>query len=979
MGNKITYYQDSIQTDSRLEALSTSDRKKIAMGFNVIMYNNGQQKFGSIVYHTPSPYQNQTEAIYFKGPPGSGKSWAAYALAGQSFFAENRTWIVLDTKFSVTRETPIYVKINGLEKIVTIGELVDYYLPCNDMYSMVASITDPIEILSVNHKHQIQWMPVKSVSKHKSPEELLRITTRGNRKVTATAGHSFLTLKNGKYTSIKGSDLKIGDHLPMSGFIPSTNELREITVTNFLDNDKIIDYDLINSTINNMQNYQVAQAYNKSGLNTISYGGFIRYVWEERTSPEGYFKYVTDNHSKSTPFPKKLALTELFGFFCGMFLAEGYASDKKGQRHITITNYTKENLDKVKEWLDELHIKWTSMKDHGKEKAIVVSSIVLSKLFIKWFGNEKNVTNSVTKHVPDWFFNTNLDFIRGVLDGYMSGDGHIRPLPRHDISFSTISKQLLEDITRLFLKFNISVNLSQFKSQYCGSIYTSDLCKFKQIGFTDPAKKERLEQYQNFHGWDSKHLVDIKRLFTGIGWRNVKGSLRNRVKSSNDYISIGNALEIYDDLNRVRPSAAKELLEMINGDIWWDEIKSIEHLCPESDYVYDLQIDETENFMLANGLIVHNSYLGNNRPNLRMLRDLNAFGLDPLGIPGTSIDIIAPQYYVEGLTPSEIHDTWVTDYYRVPLRFCSMRIITELTKLNDKASYAGSFESRFRDLLIRTNNRPRIQDLTDMLNEIVAEPEMRRFSWIYGMVAAKIIEISRWTLDDSANEWSAVGNALLNAVADGQRAGHPVGRWVVFTLAHSDHPEDYMNLAIVSCVLTEISAFAKFARMHNLPIKLGVIMDELHTYVRNKNASTREAIHDLLFAWGRTSGILRLFLTQKDEQLDKVFRDDITKIASIGSYQTIFSCYSVPEPGRASYLNRLEPSRNAPGMPYYLQEVKLCPPLFDVESSEPDDEKWLKKMEQLHNSKPKQKMQYAEYYSGIYQQPVLTEADFVVF
>lgn len=262
------------------------------------------------------------------------------------------------------------------------------------------------------------------------------------------------------------------------------------------------------------------------------------------------------------------------------------------------------------------------------------------------------------------------------------------------------------------------------------------------------------------------------------------------------------------------------------------------------------------------------SFIGNNRGNFEFEKEIKSYYGRVLGIPGDQIDVIAPQYYVEGLSPQEIRDTWVTDYYRVPLRFCTLPVMFELTKMNKKAGYAGSFDQRFKDLLIRTSNRPKLSDVFDMLRDIANDPAMKRMKWVYDMMIRKIQEVARWTIDDGSDkkhpergEWSAITECLFRAVKESQETGKPRARWIVFTLGHSEHPEDDMNLALVSCVLTEIYAFAKFARMHNLPISLGVMMDELHTYVRNKDASTRAAIHDLLFAWGRTSRVQRLFLS----------------------------------------------------------------------------------------------------------------------
>ena len=105
------------------------------------------------------------------------------------------------------------------------------------------------------------------------------------------------------------------------------------------------------------------------------------------------------------------------------------------------------------------------------------------------------------------------------------------------------------------------------------------------------------------------------------------------------------AKKIYHELKVLHPDRASRVKEMIDGNVWWDRIENIEMLEPTTNFVYDLQVDETENFMIANGIFTHNSFLGNHRPNLLFSEDIIPHGLPPCGIPGDRIRIIAPSYH----------------------------------------------------------------------------------------------------------------------------------------------------------------------------------------------------------------------------------------------------------------------------------------------------------------------------------------------
>jgi len=369
---------------------------------------------------------------------------------------------------------------------------------------------------------------------------------------------------------------------------------------------------------------------------------------------------------------------------------------------------------------------------------------------------------------------------------------------------------------------------------------------------------------------------------------------------------------------------------------------SIEKIPPTSEYVYDIQVDETENFMLSNGIFMHNSYLGNWRPNLAFAEDLAEFGMQPRGIPGDQIDIIAPEYYMHYISPDEIRRTCVTHKYRIPLALCRLGIMFELTKLKKGAGYAAQFEVLFQNLLKETNNNPTIDQFKKMTEDMMQDDKFpSNMIWVFNMMLDRIDRIAKFTIDDQ-HQWSPVGDALFKAA----REGKP--RWIVFTLAHAQSPTDAANLAMLTAVLEEVKAFAKKMRVANTYVPLGVFIDELHTFVNDPQSTSVHAVHDLMHAWGRSSKVWRMYATQKQEQLPKTFRDSVENVTSAGTYQNIISCQQVPEPGYGQFLDRLHGRGNddspVSNMPRLYPAVKYCPPMIEVESDYADDNDWKRAM-----------------------------------
>jgi len=216
MGSKVTYTKNALYTKRWIQAMQTTNRKKVILGREIVKLPNNQRYFKDIVYHTPSPYSQLTESIYCKGRPGSGKSWVVYSIAVQTFFSENRTWIIIDTKGSVSWNTEIFIKWKGKVLKSPIGEIIDNYIPNGDYLHEVLNNIPDMEVLSLCPDHKIKWKKITQFSKHLPTTKIIKIKTKSGRNVIATTSHSFIMLENGKYKSIKGKNLNIGDFIPIS-------------------------------------------------------------------------------------------------------------------------------------------------------------------------------------------------------------------------------------------------------------------------------------------------------------------------------------------------------------------------------------------------------------------------------------------------------------------------------------------------------------------------------------------------------------------------------------------------------------------------------------------------------------------------------------------------------------------------------------------------------------------------------------------
>ena len=176
------------------------------------------------------------------------KNWQAWVQPGElvgiiaaQSIGEPSTQMTLN---SVDWDTKIMIAKNG--KIVTpqIGEFIDTHLladsenikefPNNQLYLDLKDGND-WQAISCDENGKMMWTKLEAVTRHPvvnkdGTNTILEVELSSGRKVKATKGKSFLTFANGKVEDINGSDLKVGDLVPIANSleIQSLGEIKEI-------------------------------------------------------------------------------------------------------------------------------------------------------------------------------------------------------------------------------------------------------------------------------------------------------------------------------------------------------------------------------------------------------------------------------------------------------------------------------------------------------------------------------------------------------------------------------------------------------------------------------------------------------------------------------------------------------------------------------------------------------------------------------
>jgi DNA-directed RNA polymerase beta' subunit len=411
------------------------------------------------------------------------------------------------TQMSVPSDTKIIIQYQGRIKKMCIGEFIDDQIKSNNGKisrdqtgkHVIMEINDNVKILSVSEDEKTSWKAISKVSRHPVNGQLMKVWTRSGRMTSATLSHSFLKRTEKGIIPIEGSNLKVGDRIPVSNVIPLVDEkvVSEVKIGNM-----------------------------------------------------------------------KVPMDFNFGYIWGSYLSK---------------------VD------------------------VEVDNKVL-EYFSKW------------RNIPEIFFQSNLEFISGVLSSFVDNDGIIDGNKR-TLRFCSKNREYLCEMGLLMNYVGIfgivGENDARIKSLSVSRKYASiiqDKLRLKSM-----AKKTAIEEIVRYNQREDIHdlaeyvdkvpevgnlVADIGKLMRLPDHSRIYG--RWRTKESIGRRTLGKYLETFRaEKSRITEEIEEKLVlleQAYNANVIWDEITKIEHYDGADDeYVYDFTIPGTESFMVDDCIYVHNT------------------------------------------------------------------------------------------------------------------------------------------------------------------------------------------------------------------------------------------------------------------------------------------------------------------------------------------------------------------------------------
>jgi len=495
-------------------------------------------------------------------------------------------------------------KIKGFTTVVYSGQIDDNIKNGNNPYAQVLNTDDKNWLItSVDEDGKSSWKKITQLIRHPLYTGLIKVTTKTGRSVVATTGLSFLVMRKGKIVPINGSELTIGDKLPISWSIPKPNTIKStLHLKDYLSPREYIYGSDLWKAKEIRDHYYVTLGKKKypwwkehNGLDFIlpfqrgdTAMECIEGKGKSKIGNEDILKGYVYNHIRSSAqnlIPEYIPLDEDFGFFIGAYLADGCSSDN----YIAISKYDKSYLDRI----EKLATKWgvkthytnigykyvhmnryeekngrevteyaKNMENNEGNADIRLHSTLLNTLISNLCGK-----GSENKRIPDFAYNAPDDFVRGMLDGLFSGDGCIT---KNDIKYCSVSKTLIDGILTFLARIEV----------------------FATKG----------EVIVNKNNKGSKVILPMY-------------TLRIASENVNRFTEFICNLTIKEKDNKLEGQMYRERLHYIYylekdnvlNDVIMDEIVSIENV-ETNTYVYDFTVEETKNFIIQGNLNQRDSF-----------------------------------------------------------------------------------------------------------------------------------------------------------------------------------------------------------------------------------------------------------------------------------------------------------------------------------------------------------------------------------
>ncbi|MBI2499452.1 ATP-binding protein [Candidatus Woesearchaeota archaeon] len=335
----------------------------------------------------------------------------------------------------------------------------------------------------------------------------------------------------------------------------------------------------------------------------------------------------------------------------GYLLAEGYLRKNKTTTEIKFDNFDNpvlEDYNKCFKKVFEIPLFRLNPRKSKNCFTLRATSVELGRFFD--YIAPSYFKRSRYKEIPSFISKCIISEIRSFLQAYFDTEASIHKTK--GIYVVSASKSLIEDLQTLLLRFGIISQIHPTFSRATNSrnktkrkyfrlvISGEDVKRFRErVGFTLARKKNILNHYLKDRKFNTNKDVipNLSAVLSGIRKKHNLSQFDMGIpRSTYQHLERGDRnpsryllKKIIGNISNFSDSSILRLKQLANSDIFWDQVKEIKKINSDEDWVYDLQVNDTHNF-LANNLVVHNStfltYIAYSAPKARYVAGRGSSG-----------------------------------------------------------------------------------------------------------------------------------------------------------------------------------------------------------------------------------------------------------------------------------------------------------------------------------------------------------------
>ncbi|MDG7007184.1 MAG: CbbQ/NirQ/NorQ C-terminal domain-containing protein [Nitrososphaerota archaeon] len=465
---------------------------------------------------------------------------------------------------SVCEGEPVFVLLNGKPTLTSMGDLYELLgrrLPTTVDEDGWETLTLPgadLKVLSMDRASgRVSWTRPYAMARSRFQGDIVEVTTRRNRVIRATPGHSFIL----EGSDVKASKISVGSSVPILRHIPSPGlaPLTEIALTDYVPAAKLTERGLV-------------------------LGG---------------------RAAIQIPAPPAVSLDEELAWFLGFFVAEGYV----GEGFASIYSSDSDLIERATLKMASLGLGTSVRVQRGLKELRIFSNAFVAMLSAatvsRRLGTGKG-SQARYKKVPGFIFSAPDEVKAAFLRGFFEGDGWME---RTGIALGTSSKELADGLVILCEQLGIfpAVRVRGKSAKRYSVAVARDGALAIGVDVADAPKgsgrRGHIEKVRITPEMIAAAKEAYERLPADLKSKRLRKRTVSCLCSGTSMIGLNTLARIAKEVN------SEELREVAETNLLWDTVKRVERV-PYDGWVYDFQVPGNETFVAGfGGVVTHNTHI----------------------------------------------------------------------------------------------------------------------------------------------------------------------------------------------------------------------------------------------------------------------------------------------------------------------------------------------------------------------------------